>query len=94
MPMAARQELESLASAIREAIFNGSVEDAAAELINHESSQAREGFSSGQPGAIKRYHDVERIRSRMLGFLASCSWFLEDVQTLTGNSPSEGVACE
>ncbi len=94
MPMAARQEVEALGAALYDAVYNGSVEVAAAELINQQSKQAWADFNNGQPGAQQRYHQLERIRHRLLGFLAFSHQFLEDLETLTGTSLSKGVASE
>ncbi len=94
MPMAARQEVEALASALYDSVHNGNVEVATSELICQQTKEAWAGYGNGEPGAQQRYHELIRIRNRMLGFLAYCHLFLEDVETLTGNSPSEGVACE
>ncbi len=94
MPMAARQEVESLGAALHDAVYNGNVEVAAAELIDQQMRQAWEGFNKGEPGARYRYMQLERIRRRLLGFLSYTHLFLDDVETLTGTSLSKGVDCE
>ncbi len=94
MPLAARQEVEALGAALYDSIQNGNVEAATGELLYQQTKEAWSGYSSGEPGAQQRYHELIRIRNRMMGFLAYCHLFLEDVQTLTGTSLSKGVSCE
>ncbi len=94
MPKAAKQELEALAAALYDSLFSGSVEAAVGELLNQQSKLAWSGFNNGQPGAQQRYHQIERIRHRMLGFLTYCHLFLEDVELLTGSSQNKGVRDE